>query len=106
MAPHTARIRRILDAAASALAERVQDEKSLEHVAEAFEQMQKAVDALASARTEPAREPLTPALAAEQAAYQALLKLRAREHEVVRQQQRRDGGSEPGAHHPAHSRSA
>ena len=40
----------------------------------------------------PAREPLQPALKAEQAAYQALLKLRAREHSVVRQNQRQQRG--------------
>jgi hypothetical protein len=71
---------------ASSLAERVEDEKSLEHVEEVLNQMQEAIDRLQEAEQVPAREPLSTALAAEQAAYQALLKLRAREHEVVRQQ--------------------
>ena len=46
------------------------------------------------------RRPLAPALSAEQAAYQALLKLRAREHEVTRasqqQQQQQQSGSASG----------
>lgn len=72
---------------ASSLAERLQDEKSLAHVEEVLRQMDKAVNELQTAQQTPAREPLPTALAAEQAAYQGLLKLRAREHEVVRQQQ-------------------
>jgi hypothetical protein len=72
---------------AGSLAERIQDEKSLVHVEEVLKQMEAAVDQLQEAQQTPAREPLPKALAAEQSAYQALLKLRAREHEVVRQQQ-------------------
>jgi hypothetical protein len=73
---------------ATGMAERLQDEKSQEHLADALSQMATAVEQLKSAGETPAREPLQAALAAEQAAYQSMLKLRAREHEVVRQQQR------------------
>lgn len=71
---------------AGALAERVRDAQSQEHIATVIEAMHRAIDQLKSAYDKPASAPLRPALAAEQAAYQALLKLRAREHEVVRQQ--------------------
>jgi hypothetical protein len=71
---------------ATALAGRVQDAESQEHVAAVLTAMQQAVTHLTAAHGGPAREPLQPALAAEQAAYQALLKLRAREHRVIRQQ--------------------
>ena len=71
---------------ATALAGRVQDAESQEHVAAVLKAMEEAIMHLKGALGGPAREPLQPALAAEQAAYQALLKLRAREHRVVRQQ--------------------
>ena len=71
---------------AAALAGRVQDAESQEHVAAVLRSMQEAVTQLTTAKDGPAKEPLQPALAAEQAAYQALLKLRAREHRVTRQQ--------------------
>jgi hypothetical protein len=77
---------------AEALGEDLQDPRSLEflktvlqHMDQALEQLQKGVDG-------PSIDALQPALAAEQAAYQALLKLRAREHSVVRGQQRGGGG--------------
>ncbi len=73
---------------ASALAERLTDEQSQEHVENVLQSMQQAIELLTDAEAGPIAAPLTPALAAEQAAYQSLLKLRAREHEVVRQQQR------------------
>lgn len=72
---------------AEELGQTLQDSASLEHLAIVLESMNQAVTHLESARDQPASKPLQPALAAEQAAYQALLKLRAREHEVVRQQQ-------------------
>ena len=71
---------------AAALAGRVQDAESQEHVAAVLKSMQEAVAHLTNAKDGPAKEPLQPALAAEQAAYQSLLKLRAREHRVIRQQ--------------------
>ena len=71
---------------AEALAGNVRDSESLEHVAVVLDSMTKAVTHLTTAHTEPSTKALQPALAAEQAAYQGLLKLRAREHQVVRQQ--------------------
>lgn len=73
---------------ASALAERLTDEQSQEHVENVLKSMTTAIDLLQQAEQAPSAAPLSPALAAEQAAYQSLLKLRAREHEVVRQEQR------------------
>jgi hypothetical protein len=79
---------------AAALAGRVQDAESQEHVAAVLQAMQEAVTHLKAAHDAPSREPLHPALAAEQASYQALLKLRAREHRVVRQQQQQQRGQQ------------
>jgi len=73
---------------ASALGERLQDEQSKEHLDAVLKHMDKAAEQLKAAHQTPASDPLKPALAAEQAVYQSLLKLRARENEVVRQQQR------------------
>lgn len=81
-------------AQASALAERVQDEQSQEHVGSVLQHMQTAAEQLKAASGTPASEPLKPALAAAQSAYQSLLKLRAREHEVVRQQQQQQQGQQ------------
>ncbi|WP_425613907.1 DUF4175 family protein [Anatilimnocola sp. NA78] len=79
---------------ATALAEKLEDEKSLAFVEAVLEQMQRATQQLQLAQDGPVREPLPVALAAEQAAYQALLKLRAREHEVTRQQQQQQQGQQ------------
>ncbi|HEY1068277.1 MAG TPA: hypothetical protein VGE52_19285, partial [Pirellulales bacterium] len=72
---------------ATALGEELQDEKSQAYLQDVLKHMQAAVEKLQAAHDGPSRDPLTPALASEQAAYQALLKLRAREHEIVQQQQ-------------------
>jgi hypothetical protein len=72
---------------ATALAERVTDSESRGHVARVTQAMQTALTHLEEARDDAAREPLPTALIHEQAASQALLKLRAREHEITRQQQ-------------------
>ena len=56
--------------------------------------MQEAIKQLTAAHDQPAAQPLMPALKAEQAAYQALLKLRAREHNIVRQNQRQQRRSQ------------
>ncbi len=82
---------------AESLAQRVQDEQSQEHVASVLESMSAAAKLLKEAGETPASQPLTPALAAEQAAYQGLLRLRAREHEVVRQQQQSSGSQSSSA---------
>ncbi|MFO0905113.1 MAG: DUF4175 family protein [Pirellulales bacterium] len=78
---------------AQGLAERITDEKSLTHVEEVLEQMREAASQLRTAHESGRRESLTQALDAEQKAYQALLKLRAREHEVVRQQRQQQSPS-------------
>jgi hypothetical protein len=77
---------------ATALAEKLQDPQSQEHGEAVLKAMQSAIQQLAAAHDQPAAEPLKPALKAEQAAYQSLLKLRAREHNIVRQSQRQQRG--------------
>ena len=62
----------------------LQDANSKQHANAAAESMKQALQQLQKALDTTQSSPLTPALAAEQAAYQGLLKLRAREHEVVR----------------------
>lgn len=78
------------------LAERLEDPQSLAHVQSAQSHMNKALEQLSSAteKQEPAR--LRPALSTEQAAFQALLKLRAREHQVVRGGQQQGNGASRG----------
>ena len=90
-----------------ALAEKVTDEQSQAHVDAVIAAMLEAVKQLMAAHdtAKPAevtrsvsegshQKTLQLALAAEQSAYQALLKLRAREHEVVRQQQQQQQSSQ------------
>ncbi|MFO0820611.1 MAG: hypothetical protein U1A77_21870 [Pirellulales bacterium] len=79
---------------AVALGERLTDERSQEHLAAVVKHMQAAIDSLSGAEGRPHRETLEPALRSERAAYQSLLKLRAREHEVVRQQQQQQQRSQ------------
>ena len=66
------------------LAEKLPDAQSQSHIADVQRHAGQAVTRLAEASESVSPEPLRPALAAEQAAYQAMLKLRAREHEVTR----------------------
>lgn len=73
------------------LAQKIQDAESAEHVQQVRGHMESAVQHLQTAKRDAVTDSLEPALAAEQQAYQALLKLRAREHEVVRSQQRQSG---------------
>ena len=75
------------------LAEKLTDGESAAHVGDVRTHMNRAVDALKQTEVPQDRDPLQRALAAEQSAYQALLKLRAREHEVVQQnsQQQQSG---------------
>ncbi|HEY3394499.1 MAG TPA: DUF4175 family protein [Lacipirellulaceae bacterium] len=75
------------------LAERVEDSESLAHVQLAQSHMDEAFEQLKSAAEGRGAEPLRQALSAEQAAYQALLKLRAREFQVVRGAQQRGGAN-------------
>lgn len=79
---------------AKGLAEKVSDEQSQEHVTSVITAMLEAVKQLMAAHEQVSAAPLQPALAAEQSAYQALLKLRAREHEVVRQQQQQQSSQQ------------
>ena len=72
---------------ARGLAERVTDSESQGHLERVTKAMQEAALHLEEAQEDQAREPLPQALIYEQAASQALLKLRAREHEITRQQQ-------------------
>jgi hypothetical protein len=82
---------------AESLAEKLQDPQSKAHAAEVTRAMQQAIDNLQLSHAGPAVEPLQPALAAERAAYQALLKLRAREHSVIRSQRQQGGGAGGGS---------
>ena len=66
------------------LAEKLQDAQSRSHIADVQRHVAEVVARLTEASESVSADPLRPALAAEQAAYQAMLKLRAREHEVKR----------------------
>lgn len=70
-----------------ALGNTVDDPESQRYVMEVRKQMQMSIKELVTAFSESSVAPLTPALTAQQAAYQALLRLRAREHQVVQNQQ-------------------
>ena len=82
---------------ATALEKKLQDEQSLAHVDQVRQHMQEAIVTLQQAVEGPEINALQPALAAEQSAYQSLLKLRAREHEVVRSNQRQQAGQSQSA---------
>ncbi|MBC8875304.1 MAG: hypothetical protein H8E44_38260 [Planctomycetes bacterium] len=68
------------------LAGRLQDPQSGQHVADVKQHMDDAITQLTEAVQASSIESLHPALTAEKAAYQALLRLRAREHRVTRGQ--------------------
>lgn len=72
---------------ATALGEQLQDEQSKVHLANVLTAMEETSKQLKLAEEGQDAKPLKLALAAEQKAYQSLLKLRAREHEVIRSQQ-------------------
>ena len=79
---------------AAQLAERLQDAASKANLEQAIRSMKDAEKHLTEVAQKSSMPALSPALAAEQAAYQALLKLRAREFEVIRRnsrQQRQSG---------------
>jgi hypothetical protein len=78
---------------AEGMAERLQDSESLVHLAAVLDQMEKAASHLKTAHEEPSAAPLPQALAAEQSAYQSLLKLRAREFQVIRQQRQQSASA-------------
>ncbi len=76
-----------------ALAEKLSDAKSQKILTSIAEQMAAADRALGQSLKESSLTPLTPAAAAEQAAYQGLLKLRAREHLIMKGSQSASGSS-------------
>ena len=83
---------------AAALDEKLEDERSKAHLRNVLKHMDGAVDRLEKASSGPSIGALPGALSSEQAAYQELLKLRAREHQVVRSNQRqRQQGSNSSA---------
>lgn len=73
------------------LSQEVQDSDSLQFVAEVQTYMLESLQQLMKAYSDSKAAPLASALAAERSAYQALLKLRAREHQIVQGQQQRGG---------------
>jgi len=82
---------------AEPLAAKLQDPASKADLARATGAMKDAENRLAEAAGKPSIASLAPALASEQAAYQALLKLRAREFEVSRRNPRQpQGGGQSG----------
>ncbi len=85
---------------AEGLGGRLEDPESAAHLAMVLEQMEQAASQLKSAHEGPVTAPLPAALAAEQAAYQALLKLRAREFQVVQQQRRQQQSQSASSNSP------
>ncbi len=81
------------------LAENLQDAQSREFAAAVEQHMTEAITHLTEAG-QPSPAALQPALSAEQAAYQALLKLRAREHRVIRGRQPSQQGQSGSASGP------
>ncbi len=77
---------------AEALGEDLTDPRSQAFLETVLKHMDQALAELKQAGDGPKIDALQPALAAEQAAYQALLKLRAREHSVVRNRRQQGGG--------------
>ena len=79
------------------IAQALRDSTSKANLQAAIQAMKEAESHLGGAAKGPDITKLRPALAAEQAAYQALLKLRAREFEVARQRSRQQGGGGGGS---------
>jgi hypothetical protein len=79
-------------AQARELAEKLTDPQSVAFIEDVLRHMTDAGGYLGEAANRRDVEPLNPALASAQSAYQALLRLRAREHEVVRSQDSGGGG--------------
>lgn len=77
---------------ARVLLDKSSDEKATEHIKAVVTQMERAVQQLTGAATDAAA--LLPALSAEQAAYQSLLRLQAHEFQVSRQQQQQQQSSQ------------
>ncbi|MBM80476.1 MAG: hypothetical protein CMJ78_07775 [Planctomycetaceae bacterium] len=79
---------------AEELAEKLQDAKSKGFIATVTEHMDRAIEQLLVAHDNSKIASLPPALQAEQAAFQALLKLKAREHKVMQQRQSSSSSSQ------------
>jgi len=77
----------------AAAQDEVQDTRVLAALQDAIKHMGAAVEHLEQARAGNVIEPLTPAIDSEQLAYQALLRMRAREHEIARASQSQSKGS-------------
>src|SRR5437870_6114931 len=76
------------------LQERVEDPRAQAALESAMKEMERSLAMLEEAKQSP--EKLAPALAAEQSAYQALLKLAAREYQVSRSRNQQGGGGQQG----------
>jgi hypothetical protein len=76
------------------LKQALQDDRSRTHADSAIQQMDAVLQQLSRAIEASSAEPLQEALSREQAAYQNLLKLRAREYEVTRQQSQQSSSSQ------------
>ena len=76
------------------LEERIEDAQVQVALQSAVKEMERALEMLEAAKSSP--EKLPAALAAEQSAYQALLKLAAREYQVSRSRSQRGGGGQQG----------
>ena len=79
---------------AKVLLDKSSDEKTHDYVKAVVEHMQRAIGELEKATDEGRTAPLPSALAAEQAAYQSLLKLQAHEHRVARGNPKQSGGQQ------------
>lgn len=78
---------------ATELAKELTDEKSREHLNEAIVAMGQAIDRLTAAATGSDRDALLTALPPERQAYESLLKLRAREHNIAQSSQGQSSSS-------------
>ena len=78
---------------AGSMAQEAEEPQALQTLQQVHKHMAEALRHLTQARGTASAAPLQPALASEQAAYQALLKLRAREHQVVRSRSNRSAAS-------------
>ena len=72
---------------AAEMSQQLEDAESRDHMLRVQEKMQEAISNLTNAFSDPSSDALANAIGPERGAYEALLKLRAREHEVIQQQQ-------------------
>lgn len=81
---------------ATGMSERVTDAQSTQHLNDALVAMGEAITTLETAEADPGVTPLRAAVPHERDAYEALLKLRAREHNVYQSQQQSQQASQAG----------